>query len=143
MKRALIIISVLILTLTVFVSCSKDEPPVGGISDEIPETYSMTEPQYTVGADETSQKVETGEDSYEIFYFDDNGFATKLEVYRKGKLRYYYTASSVDEEGNCVQQKYYTPKGELIGTYDNGFFFDGNGKQISEDRMQYNLEQYQ
>ncbi len=144
MKKTLILISLSVLILTVFVSCGKNsKPTTDALYTDIPEAYSTTEPEYTAGSEKTSEKFETGKDEYQISYYDENGFATKLEFYRKGKLRYYYEASSVDETGNCIQQKYYTADGELFGVYDNGFFFDENGIQISEDMMQERLEKYQ
>lgn len=103
------------------------------------EKYETTAPKYTVGDVLTSERFEIADNEYHIAYYDGNGAGAKLEVYRNGKLAYYYTSSSVDETGNCLQQKYYTAGGKYIGAFDNGYFFDENGVQISEDEMEAKL----
>ncbi len=152
MKKILIFLSMMILISSILSGCGdrKSEdvttttaaPTTEESITIVGDTYVTTEAKYTVGNVETSRKFETKDNEYEISYYDANGFAVKLEVYRDGKLRYYYTATSVDETGNCIQQKYYTPNGKLIGTFDNGFFFNANGEQITEDMMQKEIDKY-
>ena len=141
MKKSILLISIFILLLSVLSACGKN----GDNTDDVPKdtitdgTYETTAPLYTVGDVQTSEKYEISDNEYQIAYYDTNGAGAKLEVYRNGKLVYYYISSSVDESGNCIQQKYYTADGKYIGAFDHGFFFDENGKQISEDVMESKL----
>lgn len=144
MKKTVIFISVLILLLSVMSACDEKENNTDSTSITTSDTtrgekYETTAPIYTVGDVQTSEKAELNENEYQIAYYDANGAGVKLEVYRNGKLAYYYESSSVDEVGNCIQQKYYTADGKYIGAFDNGYFFDENGQQISEDVFESKL----
>lgn len=146
MKKIIIFASVFALLLSVLSACNDkvDESNTTQTTTTTPNThfdgtYVTTAPEFTVGAVETSQKIEITDEEYHIAYYDSNGAGAKLEVYRNGKLVYYYVSSSVDDTGNCIQQKYYKANGEFVGTFDNGYFFDANGNQISEDVMNSKL----
>ena len=143
MKKAVIIVSVLVLVLSVMSACG-DKNDAEAVSTTVSDTtrgdkYVTTASKYTVGDVQTSEKVAVNDNEYHIAYYDADGIGAKVEIYRGGKLAYYYTSSSVDEDGNCLQQKYYSADGRYLGAFDNGYFFDANGKQISEDEMEANL----
>lgn len=145
MKKAIMLISVLILLCSVLSACDKKENNVDSDSTTTTsdttrdDKYETTAPLYTVGDVQTSEKIENGEGEYNIAYYDANGAGARMDVYRNGKLVYYYTSSSVDDLGNCIQQKYYTADGKYIGAFDNGYFFDENGQQITEDVFESKL----
>lgn len=145
MKKTLIFISVLIIILSLFTACDKksDEgetttsPTMNDYADD---NYSLTEPSFTVGAVKTSERFETGENEYQLYYYDENGLPAKLETYRNGKLVYYSLVSGADDMGNSVQEKYYTADGKFVAIFDNGIFFDESGKRLSEDYVQAQLD---
>ena len=93
----------------------------------------MTQPSYTVGAVDTSEKYQTGENTYEIRYFDSQGVPARCDYYRDGTLAYYSIYSGTDEIGNAVQEQYYTADGQFVAIFDNGIFFDENGNRLTED----------
>lgn len=145
MRKTLILVSVLILLSAVLSACNRtdDKTDDGTLpfapNTKVDEKYETTASQHTVGYVQTSEKFEISDEEYHIAYYDNNGVGAKMEVYRNGRLAYYYTSASVDETGNCLQQKYYTADGKYLGAFDNGYFFDENGKQISEDVMESKL----
>lgn len=141
MKKLIICISILIVIVSLFVSCEDENieeqtttttttaaSEISYISDD----YSTTKPSYTAGAVATSERFGNDDKAYVIAYYDENGFHTKEEVYENGKMMYYYTSAGNDDMGNMTQVKYYTPGGKFVAAYDNGFFFDANGNKISE-----------
>lgn len=145
-KKSIILICVLIILVSVLSACDKksEGDKDGSTAPFVPNTtfgekYETTASQYTVGDVQTSERFDVADNEYHIAYYDGNGAGAKMEIYRNGKLAYYYTSSSVDETGNCLQQKYYTAGGKYIGAFDNGYFFDENGVQISEDEMEAKL----
>lgn len=131
MKRFFVFVSVAVLIMSVFTAC--DKKPDDSITTTSKDEYSLTEPSYTVGAVATSEKAETGENTYEIRYFDSNGVPARCDYYRDGKLAYYSVYSATDEIGNAVQEKYYTADGQFVAIYDNGVFFDESGNRLTED----------
>ncbi len=139
MKRTIVFVSVLLLLTAVLSSCSKKGDDSVNETTTRGETYETTAPLYTIGDLQTSEKFELTDNEYHIAYYDVNGAGAKMEIYRDGKLVYYYISSSVDEDGNCIQQKYYTADGEYIGAFDNGYFFDADGQQVSEDVFESEL----
>lgn len=142
MKRMLYVLSAAVLFISLFSACGKqsDSPIAIAPSTDVGETYVTTSAEYTAGKEKTSEKVATGDNEYEITYYDEDGRGTKLEHYRNGKLRYYYICAGLDENGNCVQQMYYNGSDKLLGTFDNGYFFDADGTQITEDMMDLILD---
>ena len=141
MKKFIYVLSASLLMLSVFSACSKDvkSEVVDHPNTSINEAHSTTSAEYTLGAEETSQKIETGKNTYEINYYDENGHGVKKEFYEKKDMKYYIEISGADEDGNATQEKYYKPDGTLFGVFDSGFFYDGEGNQISEDVMEANL----
>ncbi len=155
MKKTLIMISVCVFVAALAVvmglvinsdksgeTITTTTAPVAPAPQTTQEHQYMTEPQYTVGSVQTSQKFETDEDGYELWYYDENGFAAKCEVYRGSKMRYYYEATGIDESGNCIQQRYYSPSGKLFGIYDKDRFFDADSNEISEDEWVKLFDKY-
>ena len=142
MKKTLCFLSAAILMCSFLCACGKksDNPIAAAPNTVVSEHYSTTEAQYTVGEPDHSEKVGLGDDEYEIMIYDKDGYGVKLEHYKNDKLKYYYTCSSRDEDGNCVQQKYYSSSNKLLGTFDSGYFFDADGTQITEDMMDLILE---
>lgn len=131
--------------LSIFTACGK-KPDEGETTtttttnNYVNDNYSLTEPSFTVGAVKTSERFETGENEYQISYYDENGLPAKLETYRNGKLVYYSLVSGADDMGNSVQEKYYTADGKFVAIFDNGIFFDESGKRLSEDYVQAQLD---
>lgn len=142
MKRFIYVFSAVILVLSVLTSCAAGDARkeiAEHPNTSIKEAHSTTEAEYTLGAEETSQKLETGKNKYEINYFDKKGNGTKKEFYEQDKLTYYIEISGADKNGKPTQEKYFKPDGTLFGVFDGGFFYDGEGNQISEDVMEKNL----
>lgn len=144
MKKFICVFSLLLVITAVGTACGKTEKyPGPAPKDYTGATVTTTKPQHTVGTEESSTKVEINEKEYEINYVDSNGNAVKTEHYKKKKLIYYYVYSAADENGNGIQEKYYDPDGNLIGTAGGGYFYDKDGKQITEEMMSYLLYQYE
>lgn len=143
-KGLLCVISFVLVCCSFLSACSKKETK----TLETPNTdygseYHTKTPEITNGKIETSSRVDSGEDEYQIGYSDENGRGTKLEFYKKDKLVYYYITTGFDADGNATRQEYYDSENKLIAVYDNGYFFDAEGKQISEDvmnNMLYSIE---
>lgn len=133
MKKLLIFISAISLLFAAFTACDKKQNEDSTTTTIPYDDYSLTEPSYTVGAVATSEKAETGENTYEIRYFDANGVPARCDYYRDGKLAYYCVYSGTDEAGNAVQEKYYTADGKFVAILDNGIFFDEAGNRLTED----------
>ena len=131
MKKIYIFIAVAFLVMSVLTACDKKNDDT--LTTTSKDDYSLTEPSYTVGAVATSEKAETGENTYEIRYFDAEGVPARYDFYRDGKLVYYSIYSGTDESGNAIQEKYYTADGKFVAIYDNGIFFDENGNRLTED----------
>ncbi|MBR6531184.1 MAG: hypothetical protein IKT61_01625 [Clostridia bacterium] len=131
MKKAFIFIAFAVVIMSVLTACEKKNDDT--LTTTSKDDYSLTEPSYTVGAVATSEKAETGENTYEIRYFDANGVPARCDYYRDGKLAYYCVYSGTDEAGNAVQEKYYTADGQFVAIYDNGIFFDESGNRLTED----------
>lgn len=142
MKKLIYLMSAVILLLCVATACSKTPDSYKGVEREYEgEPHTTVEVKYTVGKEAHSRKVELNKQDYEIYYYDENQNASKIEHFIKDKLCYYQTVSAADENGNALQEKYYSADGELFAIFDNGAFFDANGKEISEDMMDYLLYQ--
>lgn len=145
MKKLICLMSAVLLLLSVGTACSKktDSGSYKGLQREYEgETHTTTEPKYTVGREAHSQKVKLSGRDYEIYYYDENRNAAKIEYYMDDVLSYYHAVSAADENGNALQEKYYGADGKLFATVDDGAFFDENGKEISEDMMDYLLNQH-
>ncbi len=149
MKKIIVCVSIFTVILSIFAACSKDQQEGGTTTiaaattgttqrSTIADDYSTTEPQYTVGSVQTSEKIGDADEFY-INYYDENGFVAKVEIYENGRMAYYYTVVAADEMGNCLQSKYYTPNGTFVATYDNTFFFDSAGNKISETEFEKRL----
>ena len=143
MKKIICILSLLLVITAVGTACGKEKPIRPVPAEYTGETVTTTEAQYTVGTETSSTKVDISKKEYEINYVDGNGNAVKTEHYKKKKLIYYYVYSAADENGNGIQEKYYDPDGNLIGTAGDGYFYDKDGKQITEEMMSYLLYQYE
>lgn len=144
MKKFICVFSLLLVIAAIGTACGKTEKyPGPAPKDYTGETVTTTEAQYTVGVETSSTKVDISKKEYEIYYVDGNGNAVKTEHYKKDKMIYYYVYSAADENGNGIQEKYYDPDGKLIGTAGDGYFYDKNGKQITEEMMSYLLYQYE
>lgn len=145
MKRFISVVSLMLVFAAVGTACAKEnkKPPISVPEKYTGETETTTEAQYTVGKEESSTKVQINKREYEINYVDKNGNAVKTEYYKDQQLIYYYVYSAADENGNGIQEKYYDAKGNLIATSDKGYFYDKNGKQISDEMMNYLLYQYE
>lgn len=142
MKKTICILSLALLLLSAGTACGVNRTELEPIPvDYSGETKTTTEAQYTVGQEESSTKIDINKNEYEIDYFDKEGNGVKIEHYLNKKLVYYYTNSAADEIGNGVQQKYYDAQGKLLATEDSGCFYDANGKQITEETMNYILYQ--
>lgn len=141
MKKYALILLLFVLILSTATACSRsyEKPAVKNPNGSLYEEHTTTAPEFTVGDEQTSRKDKTGNDSYEINYYDSNGLATKKEIYIKNVLKYYVVVSAVNEDGNSIQEEYYTADGKLFGVMDDGFFYDGKGNQISEDIMEVTL----
>ena len=140
-KKAIYIVSVFVLCLATLCACGKSKNPVAKAPNtNVSVKYSTTKPEFTAGEIATSRKNNDDDKEYDIEYYDDRGIGVKIEHYRDGKMRYYYTYSALDADGECVQQQYFNSHDKLIGTYDNGFFFDKDGTQITEDMMELMLD---
>ena len=141
MKKTICILSLTLLLLSVGTACTNrtefEPTPV----EYTGETQTTTEAQYTLGQEESSTKLDISKNEYEISYFDKDGNGVKIEHYLNKKLIYYYVNSAADEIGNGVQQKYYDAYGKLLATEDSGCFYDADGKQITEETMDYILYQ--
>lgn len=136
MKKILIVTASLFLLISILSACDKkpeEEEITNTTTTEFVDNYSLTQPSYTVGAPETSEKYDTGNGSYEIRHFDADGNPAKCDYYRDGKLAYYSVYSGADEMGNAIQEKYYTADGKFVAIYDNGIFFDESGNKLSEN----------
>ncbi|MBR3836093.1 MAG: hypothetical protein IKJ69_04840 [Clostridia bacterium] len=139
MKKLIVFVSVFSIVFAFFTSCNQKQED--DTTTTIPyDEYKLTEPSYTVGPVATSERFDTGENEYQVSYYDDNGFAVKLETYRNGKLSYYILVSGADETGNATQQKYYTADGNFIAIFDNGIFFDEAGNHLTEDYVESQFE---
>ena len=139
MNRRIYAVCLLIIIAAAFGACGK-KPGLASPNTVVSETYSTTEPKYTAGKPEKSERLDMGENEYELMYYDASGVGVKLEHYRDGKLRYYYVCSAVDPDGNCLRQSYYKVSGKLLGIFENGYFFDAKGNQITEDMMEVMLD---
>ncbi len=149
MKKLIICISILAVVLSMFAACSDKsdgEETTATTASTTVETqrstidpnYSMTQAQYTVGDVQTSEKI--GDDSeYYINYYDDIGWIAKAELYRNGKMVYYYTVDATDEMGNSMRSKYYTANGTFVAYFDNTFFFDASGNKMTETEFERRL----
>ena len=149
MKKFIICISILTVIISAFAACNKNQAEGEATSStasaaassqhtKIDDNYSTTAPQHTVGGVQTSEKFGDGKEYY-INYYDENGHVAKVEIYESGKMAYYYVVVATDELGNSVQQKYYTPSGTFVATYDNTFFFDSSGNKITETEFEKRL----
>lgn len=149
MKKIIVCISILTVSLSIFVACSDksdSEETTATTSLTTVETqrstidpnYSMTEAQYTVGVVQTSEKFGDGSEFY-INHYDDNGWIAKVDFYKKGKLAYYFIVDATDEMGNCLRSKYYTANGNFVAYFDNTFFFDASGNKITETEFEKRL----
>ncbi len=133
MKR---IFAIVFLSSVLIMLCSCGEKSAE--SETTAQATVTNPPPYTTvidGKNYTAQKLESQDDNYQIGYFDDQNRASRFEYYKDGKLSYYYISSDFDENGNDNVQKYYSAEGKLLGTVDNGRFFDADGKEISEMEM--------
>ena len=141
MKKTLCILSLVLLLLGMATACSREarSPVVDHPNTNVPVSHSTTKPEFTVGGESTSRRTDTGKKTYEIEYFDEEGYSVKKEYYENKTLVYYITVSGADKENNATRDEYYTADGKLFGVYDDGFFYDGEGNQISEDVMEANL----
>lgn len=133
MKKIFYIIP--IICIVMLCSCS-------AVSDETSNektTAEITNPKpYTTvidGKEYTAQKIVSGNNDYQIGYYDESGRGVRLDYYKDGKLSYYYISSNFDENGNDTVQKYYDKKGKLIATVEPDGFYDANGKSISETEL--------
>ena len=140
MKKTLCILSSVLLLLAMMTACGKKENPVvDHPNTNVPVSHSTTKPEFTVGDGNSSRMTETGENTYEIEYFDEKGFSVKKEYYENETLIYYIVIAGTDKNRNATREEYYTADGMLFGVYDDRFFYDGDGNQISEDVMEANL----
>ena len=144
MKKTICIISLLLVVMSAASACGRTQKIVRERpEDYVGETHSTTEAQYTVGKEERSMKNEIDKNTYELLYVDSDGNAVKNERYYKNRLRYYCTITATDENGNGIRQNYYDAEGNLFASEEYGYYYDGDGKQISEEMMEYLLLQYQ
>lgn len=139
MNKRIYAVCLLIIMAAALGACGK-KTGLTSPNTVVSKTYSTTEPKYTAGKPETSERLNMGEDEYELMYYDESGVGVKLEHYRKGRLRYYYVCSAVDSDGNCLRQSYYKASGKLLGVFEDGYFFDAEGNQITEDMMEVMLD---
>lgn len=143
MKKIICILSAVIMILSIATACGKKSEPFRMPKPEeySGETHVTTEVRKTVGTEVSSTRVETGEKNYEINYVDENGLAVKTEYYVNDVLKYYYVVTGTDDFGNSVRQAYYDADDNLIATIEDGYFYDKDGKQISEEMMDYILRE--
>lgn len=143
MKKAVCIFSAVLLILSVATACGKKPEPfrISKPEEYSGETHATTEVQKTVGTEVSSTKVETGENNYEINYVDENGIAVKTECYVNDVLKYYYVVTATNEFGNSVRQVYYDADDNLLATVEDGYFYDKDGKQISDEMMDYIIQE--
>ncbi len=135
-KGLLAVISFVLVCCSFLSACSEKNSKIL----ETPNTdygseYQTKTPEITNGKIETSSRLDGGKDEYQIGYFDENGRGTKLEFYKKNKLVYYYVTTGFDADGNATRQEYFDSESKLLAVCDNGYFFDADGNQISEDVM--------
>lgn len=97
------------------------------------QAYSTTKPSSVVGKEETSEKYETGENEYYIAYYTADGSGKKYEFYKDNKIRYSCVDVAVDKDGNVLRQEYYDADGKLLVVFDNGYYYDGQGNQITDN----------
>ncbi len=131
MKRITALL-LLILIISVFCSCGKADTDNDGT------TEATNPPHYTTvidGKKYTAQRLDSNDKNYQIGYYNDKNLPERFEYYKDGKLSYYYISSGFDENGNDSIQKYYNADGKLLGTVDNGKFYNASGKEISESEM--------
>jgi hypothetical protein len=143
MKKFIVSISILMVLLSVLVACEDKEESVDSSTTTTSSTistidpnYSMTQPQYTVGAAQTSERFGTDNKAYVVVHYDENGNVAREDVYENGRMAYYYIVTGTTEEGNAIQVKYYKPDGRFVAYFDNTFFFDENGNKISETEFE-------
>lgn len=131
MKRITALL-LLILLISAFCACGKADTDNDGT------TEATNPPPYTTEIDGkayTAQKLNSQDKNYQIGYYNDKSQPERFEYYKDGKLSYYYISSDFDESGNDNVQKYYSADGKLLGTFDNGKFYNASGKEISESEM--------
>lgn len=130
MKRITALL-LLILLISAFCSCGKDDTDNNGTTETNPPPYTTE----IDGKAYTAQKLNSQDKNYQIGYYNDKNQPERFEYYKDGKLSYYYISSDFDENGNDSVQKYYSADGKLLGTFDNGKFYNASGKEISESEM--------
>lgn len=131
MKRISALFLLIILALT-FGACGKND------TDKDETTVAPLSESYTTvidGKNYTAQRLNSNDENFQIGYFNDNNQPERFEYYKDGKLSYYYISSGFDENGNDDVQKYYSADGKLLGTVNNGRFYNASGKEISESEM--------
>lgn len=133
MKKIFYIIPIICIIMLCSCSAASDETPSEGTTAEI----TNPKPYTTVidGKEYTAQKIVSGNNDYQIGYYDESGRGVRLDYYKDGKLSYYYISTDFDENGNDTVQKYYDKNGKLIAAVDPDGFHDANGKSISETEL--------
>ncbi|HAY73459.1 MAG TPA: hypothetical protein DCY31_06375 [Ruminococcaceae bacterium] len=133
MKKIFFIIPIICIIMLCSCSAASDETPNEGTATEV----TNPKPYTTVidGKKYTAQKIVSGNNDYQIGYYDESGRGVRLDYYKDGKLSYYYISSDFDENGNDTVQKYYDKNGKLIATVDPDGFYDADGRSISETEL--------
>lgn len=149
MKKIIVFVSVLTVIVSVFSACSKTQTEkeyvgtaatTADTSKNVSDNITANHFEQEVGSIQTSEKV-GDEDSYHIFYYDENGYDAKVEHFENGKMIYYYTVVVADENGNGLQLNYYTPSGTFVAMQKNGepTFYDSAGNVMSETEFENKL----
>lgn len=125
MKKTIIMLSVLILIVSSFWGCNKNEK-----NNAEPSTTA-----FTTGKESYTSSAVIG-DKKEVFHRDENGNDMKVEHFDNKDSLIYFEEPVYDNVGKVKKCKYYDKKGNLIAVYESDHhFYDKDGKEISEDQF--------
>lgn len=140
MKKALCILSAVIMLMTLGTACGKKTEN----NAEAPKTTAYNPADWTeviTKDDETIVKLKISDNEYELNYMDENGNAVKTEHYKNDRCTFYYIFAPADKNGN-TRQEYYSGDGKLFAVYDAIGLSDAKGKPITETEMQKLIDSY-
>ena len=136
MKKLIVILSLVVLSLSVLCACSRSGDSEQG-------TTAATRPTTVIGEAVKTTAVSSGE-SKNIAYMTDDNMTVKMEYLDKDGSLKFTEEYLYNEYGDLIGYTYYDKDGKFAAKYissgdDEGFYYQ-DGKAMSEEEFSVRME---